>query len=76
MQVDEFIDFISLAIENENKDKIERQYLALLPFLCLRGKYMTFEKFYEQMSGANIDWRPAEEIMQEIQEKHKLAGME
>lgn len=75
MEVDEFIEFVSLAIENENKDKVERQYLALLPLLCLRGKYMTFDKFYEQMTGANIDWRPADEIIQEIQEKHKLVGM-
>lgn len=75
MQVDEFIEFVSLAIENENKEKVERQYLALLPLLCLRGKYMTFDKFYEQMTGANIDWRPADEIIQEIQEKHKLVGM-
>lgn len=75
MQVDEFIEFVSLAIENENKEKVERQYLALLPLFCLRGKYMTFDKFYEQMTGANIDWRPADEIIQEIQEKHKLVGM-
>lgn len=75
MKLDEFLDFISLAIENENKEKYERQYLALLPFLCLRGKYMTFEQFYEQMSGSNIDWRPADEIMREIEEKHRQAGM-
>ena len=75
MKLDEFLDFLILAIENESKDKTERQYLALLPYLCLTGKYMTFDKFYEQISGANIDWRPAEEIMREIDEKHRQVGM-
>ena len=75
MELDEFIEFLKLAIENEKKAIIERQYLALLPLLVKGGKYMTFEKFYEQMTGANIDWRPADEIINEITEIHKQAGM-
>ena len=71
MGFDEFIEFLKLAIENEKKAIIERQYLALLPLLVQSGKYMTFEKFYEQMTGANIDWRPAEDIIREIDEKHR-----
>ena len=71
MKLDEFIDFLKLAIENEKKAIVERQYLALLPLLVQSGKYMTFDKFYEQMTGANIDWRPAEEIIKEIDEKHR-----
>ena len=71
MGVDEFCEFLSLAIEKENKEKVERQYLALLPLLCLRGKYMSFDEFYNTFTGKNIDWRSADEIIAEIDALHE-----
>ena len=72
MTMDEFSKFLILAIEKEKKDGIERQYLALLPSFVLTGKFMTFEAFYDKVTGANIDMRPADEILKEsekIQER-------
>ena len=74
MKFNEFIDFIVLAVEKDREHKIREEYLALLPTLVKSGKYMTFDSFYEQVTGANIDLRPVEEILreaEEIQERFK-----
>lgn len=74
MSFNEFVEFIVLAINKDREDKVRDEYLALLPVLAFRGHYMTFEKFYEKMTGADIDWRSADEILkeaEEIQERFK-----
>lgn len=71
MQLDEFVEFLILAINREKKDMIRSEYLALLPFMALRGKYMPFQDFFDKVTGANIDWRPAEEIIAEIDRAHE-----
>lgn len=68
MKFDEFVEFVVLAIKNDRKDKIREEYLALLPSLIRVGKYMTFDKFYDDAIGNNIDWRPTSEIMKEVEE--------
>ena len=68
MKFEEFIEFIVLAINKDKEDKIRGEYLALLPVLAFRGQYMTFDKFYEKMTGADIDWRSSEEILKEAEE--------
>lgn len=67
----EFVEFVNLAIENERKDKAERLYLVLLPKLIEINKYMTFDQFYDELSGANHDFRPASEILKESEEIEK-----
>lgn len=71
MRLDEFIEFVSLAIENENKDKAYKEYLVWLPILVKVGKYMTFDRFYDEIRGKNLDFRPAEEILKESEEIEK-----
>ena len=74
MKFDEFIDFVVLAINKDREDKIREEYLSLLPSLIQSGHYMTFDAFYEQATGANIDWRSSEDILKEaeaIQEKFR-----
>lgn len=71
MQFDEFIDFLILAINNDKKEKTYLLYLAMLPTLMKVGKYMPFEEFYDSMTGANIDWRPADEIIKEAEQIQK-----
>ena len=74
MGLGEFVEFITLAIENDKKEKIETIYLALLPVLSLQGKYIPFNEFYDKMTGANLDLRSADEILresEEIQERFK-----
>jgi len=68
MKFDEFIEFIVLAINKEKEDRIRGEYLALLPSLAQSGHYMTFDAFYEKMTGADIDWRSSEEILREAEE--------
>lgn len=68
MSVDEFSEFLILAITNEKKDRIYLQYLSMLPLLIKVNKYMSFEAFYDEFTGANIDWRSADEIIKEAEE--------
>lgn len=68
MDIGEFCEFLILAITQDKKDRIYIQYTALLPLLIQAGKYKSFEEFYDEMTGNNIDWRPAEEILRESEE--------
>lgn len=67
----EFIEFVSLAIELDKKDKVEKLYLTLLPRLIEVDKFMTFDQFYDEVTGKNFDFRPAEEILRESEEIEK-----
>lgn len=71
MKLDEFCDFLILAINNDKKDKVYLQYLALLPSFVQTNKYMSFDDFYDNYTGKNIDLRPAEEILKEAEEIQK-----
>lgn len=71
MGFDEFVEFVGLAIEKERKDKAERLYLALVPRMLEVNKFMTFDKFYDEISGANWDFRPAQDILNESAEIEK-----
>ena len=71
MRFNEFVDFLVLAIEKDKEHKIREEYLALLPSLIKSNHYMTFDRFYDEMTGKNIDWRPSEEILKEAEEIQK-----
>ena len=71
MRFAEFIDLVLLAMEEEKKEHFRQEYLALLPILIKAGKYMSFEQYYETASGRNIDLRPTEEIIAEIDAAHE-----
>lgn len=68
MKFKEYIEFVVLALTKERQDEVRGIYHALLPVLALRGKFMTFEQFYDKMTGADIDWRSPEEILKEAEE--------
>lgn len=69
MDIFEFCGFIILAIEKDKKDFYYSQYTALLPrIIQVTGKYMPFNDFYDTITGANLDLRPAEEIVEESRE--------
>ena len=67
----DFIEFVKLVIEKEKKDKAEKLYFTLLPKMIEINKYMTFDQFYEELSGKNYDFRPASEILKESEEIEK-----
>jgi hypothetical protein len=68
MELIEFVEFVNLARNKENEDKLWQQWCAMLPQFL---EYKTFESFKDDMTGANIDMRPADVIIKEIEELHK-----
>lgn len=73
MRFEEFIDLVLLAMEEEKKERYRQEWLVLLPLMIRSGKYMNFERYYEEASGKNIDFRPTEEIIAEIDAAHERA---
>ena len=71
MSCNEFLAFIKLVLEKEKKDKAEKLYLVLVPKLIEINKFMSFDQFYDEISGANLDLRPAEDILRESEEIEK-----
>lgn len=45
----------------------------MLPTL---SKYVTLKEFEDMVTGGDVDWRPAQEIMDEIDRKHAEAKVE
>lgn len=69
----EFIDFVNLARKKDKEEKLYIQWCAMLPQF---NQYVKFEEFMDMMTGSNIDMRPAEEIIKEIEELHAMKGGE
>lgn len=74
MPVEKFADFIILAMEQERKEQVRNQWTAMLPYMSIGYlKYMSFDDYYNKCTGSNIDLRPTEEIIAEIEEAHRNA---
>lgn len=58
------------ALEEESKEKYRREWLSLLPCMVFSSHYMTFDEYYDTVTGRNIDTRPVDEIIAEIDRKH------
>lgn len=70
LSVEQFVKLILIALEDEQKERYRQEWLALIPTMVYGNHYMTFEQYYETVTGANIDMRPTEEIIAEIDRKH------
>lgn len=68
LKFEEYIEFVVLALTKERQDEVKGIYHALLPILAIRGKFMTFEQFYDKLTGADIDLRSNEDILKESEE--------
>lgn len=73
LSVEQFVKLILIALEDEQKERYRQEWLALIPTMVYGNHYMTFEQYYETVTGANIDMRPTEEIIAEIDRKHAEA---
>ena len=72
MELDVFIDFIKKAGEKEKEERIHNQWVSMLPYMSLKQlEYISFQKYKEKVTGANIDMRPTSEIIKEIEEIHR-----
>ena len=70
LSVDQFIKLLLVAIESEAKEKYRQEWKALLPVMVFANKYMTFNEYYDTCTGKNVDLRPVEDIIAEIDRKH------
>jgi hypothetical protein len=73
LTVEGFCKIILKAIEGEDKENHRQEWLALLPTMITHGKYVSFKEYYDKVTGKNIDMRPAEEIIAEIDRAHEKA---
>lgn len=75
MDTDTFIEMLEIALEDERKERAHRQWSAMLPFMSLGMlEYISFQEYFEKLSGKNVDLRPASEIIAEIEELHQKGG--
>ena len=70
LDISQTLKLLTMAIEEETKDRYRSEWTALLPVMVFANHYMTFEQYYETCTGQNIDNRPVEEIIAEIDRKH------
>lgn len=72
MDVEEFAEFCEIAVEKDKEDRIREEWVAQLPFMSLQMlQYQSFNDYKDNRLGKNIDTRPAEEIIKEIEELHR-----
>lgn len=66
MSVSEFARFYKVAQEEESKEKNYIAYCHFLPYMD-KKTFMSFDDYHAKVTGANIDKRPASEIMDEVE---------
>lgn len=64
------------ATKERLRDRVRAQWLTLLPYMSMEMlQFMSFEDYFDQVTGANIDLRPAAEILAEVEEvKREIYG--
>lgn len=68
-------DVLKTAIEKNRRDTIYEEWVALHPYMVLKWlKFMRFDEYYDARTGANMDMRPAAEILAEVEEIRKELG--
>ena len=70
LDIGQTLKLLNMAVEEEAKDRYHSEWTALLPVMVFANHYMTFEQYYETCTGQNIDNRPVDEIIAEIDRKH------
>lgn len=73
LSLEQFVKLVLMALEEESKEKYRAEWLSLLPCMVFTNHYMTFEQYYDTVTGKNIDLRPVDEIIAEIDRKHAEA---
>jgi hypothetical protein len=73
LSLEQFVKLVLMALEDESKEKYRAEWLSLLPCMVFTNHYMTFEQYYDTVTGKNIDLRPVDEIIAEIDRKHAEA---
>lgn len=75
MDMDTFLELLRLILEKEKEERAYQQWCAMLPFMSLSMlEYVPFEEYADRLTGKNIDLRPREDIIREIEELHNKGG--
>ena len=54
-------------MREEHREKIRRQWLALLPVMVTTNTFIGFDEYYNDVTGAGIDLRPTDVILQDLE---------
>lgn len=54
-------------MQEEHREKIRRQWLALLPVMVTTNTFIGFDEYYDDVTGAGIDMRPTDVILQDLE---------
>lgn len=68
MDIETGLALIKKAKEKEKDERIFLQWLVQLPAMAISGEAMSLEDYRNQITGANIDMRPAAAILAELEE--------
>lgn len=74
MEVLDFLFFLQKAREKELEEQIRQQWVIQLPHMT-KESYISFDDYFDKVTGRNIDTRPANAIIKEIEELHKTKGV-
>ena len=73
----EFCELAIAASKQMEREEIKRQWNSLLPFMYMKQlKFMSFQEYFESCTGATVDRRPAQEIIDEILKAHHAESLE
>ena len=73
---DEFCELVLYARKKKQEEEIRQQWISILPFMYIKMlKFMGFQEYFESCTGATIDTRPAQEIIDEILEAHGMKDL-
>lgn len=69
-------DLLRIITDKNGEEKAFRQWLAVLPVMWSgAAKFIEFDEFRDRLTGADIDTRPASEILAEVEEiRQKMKG--
>ena len=67
----DLLELINLVLEEEKREEKRQEWLHLLPLMITSEKYMAFNDYYDMATGKNIDMRPTEVILAEIDAAHE-----
>lgn len=75
MDIDDYFEISELAREKDFEDRMYQQWCELLPYMSLKMlEYISFDDYFNRVTGKNVDLRPAAEIIAEIEELHRKEG--
>lgn len=73
LSVEQFARLVLVALESEVEEKRRQEWIALIPSMVAAQHFLSFEEYYDTVTGRNVDMRPVEVIMEEIDRKHAEA---